>query len=139
MIAPDYELLKVLERAETHLDADFTHAGFRCVVLFVGGSHGCGYVRIPEGHPAFSKDYDDVDIDVHGGLTFKKSSLWEIKEEKGFVWFGFDCSHAGDWTVRDQAIYGKDEKKGHFWTKDEVVEETKRMAEGFAMMEDDLK
>jgi hypothetical protein len=30
----------------------------------------CGYVGVAEGHPDFQKDYDDVDVDVHGSLTF---------------------------------------------------------------------
>ena len=29
----------------------------------------CAYVGVPEGHPAYGQDYDDVDVDAHGGLT----------------------------------------------------------------------
>ena len=69
-----------------------------------------GYVAIPPGHPMHGKHYDDVDVDVHWGLTFctdKKcikdwtdiefinfSSFDEIPDD---YWvFGFDTMHHGD-------------------------------------------
>jgi hypothetical protein len=30
----------------------------------------CGYVGVPPGHPFHGKGYDDVDVAVHGGLTY---------------------------------------------------------------------
>jgi hypothetical protein len=51
--------------------------------------HLCGYVTVPFGHPAHGKGYDEVDLDVHGGLTFSDSGK-----------FGFDCAHAGDYVPR---------------------------------------
>lgn len=50
----------------------------------------CGYVSIQEGHPLYGKHYDEVDLAVHGGLTFSG-------EEDGLWWFGFDCCHAWDY------------------------------------------
>lgn len=48
-----------------------------------------GYVGVPVGHPAFMVFYDDIDADVHGGLTFAgmKGDRW---------WFGFDTAHYCD-------------------------------------------
>ena len=53
----------------------------------------CGYVVIPEDHPYYGLDYEEVedDIDVHGGLTFSG----EFEDVDGFL-LGFDCAHAGD-------------------------------------------
>lgn len=53
----------------------------------------CGYAVIPEDHPFYGADYDDVegDVDVHGGLTFSG----ELDEIDGFL-LGFDCNHFGD-------------------------------------------
>lgn len=53
------------------------------------GGHLCGYVKIPKEHPFYGKDYDDINIDTHGGLTFG-----EINEEH---WIGYDCGHSGDY------------------------------------------
>ncbi len=49
---------------------------------------GNGYVLIPPGHSFYNKDYDDIDADVHGGLTFAcKYGDWKqlVKyEDEGF-------------------------------------------------------
>lgn len=53
----------------------------------------CGYAVIPEDHPFYGEDYDEVEgyIDVHGGLTFSG----ELDGIDGFL-LGFDCNHYGD-------------------------------------------
>lgn len=67
----------------------------------------CGYVGVPEGHPAFGQGYDDVTVEVHGGLTFaEKCSKGDeatsichvpgVGESDNVWWLGFDCGHAGD-------------------------------------------
>jgi len=30
---------------------------------------GNGYVAVPKEHPLYGKDYNNIDIDIHGGLT----------------------------------------------------------------------
>lgn len=55
--------------------------------------HLCGYVTAPAGHPWYEKPYDDIDVRVHGGLTFK--GFLDSKQDMGYV-VGFDCAHAGD-------------------------------------------
>lgn len=45
--------------------------GFPCLML--RSPHGgmwCGYVGVPPGHPWHGARYDDLDVGVHGGLTF---------------------------------------------------------------------
>jgi hypothetical protein len=78
------------------------------------GPHGswCGYVGVPKGHPAYGKHYDlvgvkDVDVDVHGGLTYS-AYCQEAPPEHGIChvaqpgrpakvwWLGFDCAHFMD-------------------------------------------
>lgn len=53
----------------------------------------CGYAVLPEDHPYYGADYDDVedDIDVHGGLTFS----CELEDIDGYL-LNFDCNHYGD-------------------------------------------
>lgn len=69
-----------------------------------------GYVAVPKDHPFFGKGYDDVDINIHGGLTFATSGdnickdlpetevldgcLYDLDED---WWvFGFDTCHHSD-------------------------------------------
>jgi hypothetical protein len=85
-------------------------SGLDCLAVRVpwGGSW-CGYVGVPEGHPAFGRGYEEVDVEVHGGLTFAgPCQEGENAEEHGIChiplpgrpervwWQGFDCAHAGD-------------------------------------------
>ena len=56
--------------------------------LHYSGGYLCGYVAIPSDHPSYQKRYEDIDIAVHGGLTFGMCSERH--------WIGFDCAHAGD-------------------------------------------
>jgi hypothetical protein len=70
--------------------------------------HWCGYVGVTEGHPAFEKGYDDVDVRVHGGLTFANACQESEDPATGVChvaqpgrpdhvfWLGFDCAHGGD-------------------------------------------
>jgi hypothetical protein len=93
--------------------------GLDCAVA--RGMSLCGYVRVPEGHPAERKHYDDVEVDVHGGLTFR------CKAKEGGSWFGFDTGHAGDWI----GLSGV-EMPGRIWTEGDVAAETERLAEQLA-------
>ena len=52
--------------------------------------HHCGYLQIPENHPWHGQDYDDIEADVHGGLTYAEF------QKDGTFYVGFDCAHAGD-------------------------------------------
>jgi hypothetical protein len=107
--------------------------GMKCAIA--RGSALCGYVHVPADHPDANRFYDDVDVEVHGGLTFR------CKAEDGGAWFGFDCSHLDDWvgfgnaTVVDED--GVDalvvEQPGRIWTVEDVEEETKRLAEQFEL------
>lgn len=108
---------------EHGIEKVWIHKGFKCAVIFVR-SHRCGYVRIPKENPAFDLPYDDVPIDIHGGLTFGSSELNGFKATDNKYWFGFDCAHLGDKTKG--SIFKED---GHFWTLDEVIKEANKLAE----------
>lgn len=58
--------------------------------------HLNGYLQIPVTHDLHGKGYDDIEIDVHGGLTYIGEGLPQL-EKKGYL-IGFDCAHAGDWS-----------------------------------------
>lgn len=66
-----------------------THCGYRYAIHHNAIAYRCGYVLIPPGHPWCYKGYDDIDADIHGGLTYAQN------EADGYV-IGFDCAHSGD-------------------------------------------
>jgi hypothetical protein len=79
-----------------------TISGYKAVILIIRESHRCGYVGIPENHPDFSKDYDDIPVDVHGGLTFADEEFALFNKEH-LWWLGFDCAHWGDGSLNDDS------------------------------------
>lgn len=81
-----------------------TAAGLPALVMRspLSGSF-CGYVAVPPGHPSHGKDYDDVDVSVHGGLTYAAGCSADICHEPepgepdNVWWLGFDTGHAFDY------------------------------------------
>jgi hypothetical protein len=68
----------------------FEANGFKCqVARHMTQGHLCGYIQVDKTHPWYGKDYDNVDVRVHGGLTFARN----IPDH---TTFGFDCAHLGD-------------------------------------------
>lgn len=70
---------------------------------------GNGYVKIVPGHEYHGKNYDDIDVIAHGGLTFSE----QIKDDDVFpdgYWVGFDTAHYNDTLMK--------------WPKEEVYKET---------------
>jgi len=54
---------------------------------------GNGYVGLPKWHPWFNKDYDEIPVRIHGGLTY--STMWDDGEETLWI-IGFDTHHYND-------------------------------------------
>lgn len=85
---------------------EFQVLGYRCLLLRNASGSWCGYVALdhPQ-HPAFGKHYDDVNVSVHGGLTFSGKAIpgaIEFAPDPVFhpaPWvLGFDTAHYGDFS-----------------------------------------
>lgn len=109
-----------------------TESGYTAKVLAHPAGHRCGYVILPENHPAYGKDYDDLSgIDVHGGLTFSNEGM-----------FGFDCAHWDD--AKDPSIMDPEydmldvysfSSEGSIKTLDFCIAECESMSKQFKDME----
>lgn len=91
------EGLKDMESKEWENEPDkveFEYLGFKCLILRNPELKTLnGYIGLPKSHPYYGKDYNDIDVEVHGGLTFSgQGGRWD----KHYWWIGFDCAHAGD-------------------------------------------
>lgn len=138
---------------------EWAHAGLPCLALRNHHGNWCGYAAVPPGHPRHGTGYDDVEVDVHGGLTYAgpcEGLICHVPkpgEPDDVYWFGFDCCHAGDFSPgMDTQIRGYgirqdrpryDHAKAlaaHDWTVDTyrtldyVQAETNRLAEQLAAM-----
>jgi hypothetical protein len=103
-----------------------TQAGYEAEVVAHPAGHRCGYVTVPAGHPCGGKDYNDIDVEVHGGLTYGNGAT-----------FGFDCAHYND--KKDINLMGEEYRKvyemyppmlgdGEVRTLEYCIEECERLA-----------
>lgn len=85
--------------------------GYPCVVSFQPLAFRTGYVRLPKISKYYGKDYNDIPIRCHGGLTYGRSYLFGQDDEETW-WIGFDCGHYGDGYDVEQAkeYYQNDEE-----------------------------
>jgi hypothetical protein len=81
--------------------------GYHCSILrSIRGGHLCGYVAVQKGHPLYGKTYSDIDLEIHGGLTYSEpcqgdseQGICPATENNDKAWkFGFDCAHVGDFS-----------------------------------------
>ncbi len=82
---------------------DWIAHGFACFALRHNTlGHWCGYVGVPRDHPAYGKDYDDVDVTFHGGLTYAnlcRDFICHVPAPgmpDDVWWLGGDFAHSGD-------------------------------------------
>ena len=128
----------------------FVHRNVRRHTQWGGTGNFNGYVAVPRSHPAFNRHYDALEVSVHGGLTYGSRAhdhLGFPDRAKHWV-FGFDCAHAGDYSpaleVHTAQIMGREPRLpgekwpkkdwDHYWSLQEVIAETKLLAEQLARM-----
>lgn len=83
---------------EYKIEKEFIIDEFRCVIIGQKMGHRCGYIEIPADHKYYCVEYDDVNIEVHGGWTYSEYTYNNYPTEASSKswWIGFDCGHFGD-------------------------------------------
>lgn len=75
---------------------------YEYLITFNDMGFRCGYVAIKENHKLYNNDdYDSLDLNVHGGITFfdKSDCILDqdlIKTSCADKWIGFDAGHGYD-------------------------------------------
>jgi hypothetical protein len=80
-----------------------------------------GYVVLPKNHKYDNKSYDNIPVNVHGGLSYSQL------EPSGWV-IGFDTAHAGDF-IPTLSYLHRQQQFEHYWTHSEVIAELIRLIE----------
>lgn len=128
---------------EENVKKEFIYNNRPCVVFqhpTIG--HYCGYTKTRL--PSLSwknTTYNEGDncvklIEVHGGITYG------IDKED---WVGFDCGHSKDVCLEngeianDGVIFTPEEERTNVWTVEDVVEETKYLADQISALEQYLE
>ena len=90
--------MKLFNNTEIRIDGTFPmflreyptkHFQYLSFEYFCGW--GNGYVGLPNWHPFYKVDYNDINVKCHGDLTFSA-----LDEEEDLWVIGFDTSHGGD-------------------------------------------
>lgn len=68
---------------------EFFYKETRCAILRSPCGNLNGYINVDKAHPWFEKEFLEIDVEVHGGLSFS-----DFMEEE--YWVGFDCGHSND-------------------------------------------
>lgn len=93
--------------------------GIRFLVMR-GPTSLCAYVGVPLDHPIAGMDYNDIDLQVHGGLTFGREGAGTFPA--GWYWYGWDYSHCDDKSFYD--LKYNSSRNGKPWTVEDVVKDS---------------
>ena len=94
--------------------------GYNYFILNLG-THPTAYVEVPKSHKYFMSMYDNIDINVHGGLTYSEDFLYISKEQKLKGWFiGWDYAHFDDFIGYELNYPVEFRTNGKKWTTEEI-------------------
>lgn len=78
-----------------------TYKGYDYLIISYG-THPCCYIHIPKENALYGVDYEEIDLCVHGGLTFGDFFSEESADKLGIShddWYiGWDYSHYNDYS-----------------------------------------
>lgn len=88
------------------------------------GTYPTAYIEIPKNHKYYLKHYDEIDIYVHGGLTYSEDFLHISKEQELKGWFiGWDYAHFDDFIGYELNYPSEFRTNGKKWTTEEIQED----------------
>lgn len=89
------------------------------------GTHPVAYVNIKKGHPYRYEHYSEMNIDVHGGLTYSEKAI-NTGNSVCVGWFiGWDYAHCDDYYGYEEALPFELRTNGKKWTTEEIFEDVK--------------
>ena len=103
--------------------ADGEYNGFHFYVLSFG-THPCAYIDVTE-TDLNGKDYTDIDINCHFGLTYSREYLNTVDKKGWFI--GWDYAHYCDFAGYELEMPIGIRMNGKRWTTAEIVEECKQV------------
>ena len=95
------------------------YKGYEYIIVSYG-THPCCYIGMYEDDKNYNVDYSEIDLNVHGGLTYS-GNLTHLPVDHKKWWIGWDYAHFGDrFGNRDITDrYYKD----HTWKTRELIKE----------------
>lgn len=92
--------------------------------IFNLGTHPTAYVKVPKNSRFYGKS--DIDIEVHGGITYADDHIWINNTQKIEGWFiGWDYAHMGDYMGYEEKVPEEYRVGGKKWTTEEIYKDVK--------------
>lgn len=101
------------------------YRGFNYYILNLG-NHPTAYIEVPKSSKYYEKDMYDIDLDVHGGITYSNDHLY-ISDKKKIegMFIGWDYAHYGDYAGYEERLPERFRVNGKKWTTSEILKEVK--------------
>jgi hypothetical protein len=103
--------------------AEGEYKGFTYYVLSLG-THPCAYVDVTNTN-LLGKDYSEIDIECHCGLTYAREHLTTVEKKGWFI--GWDYAHYCDFVGYELDFPTNLRTHGKMWTTKEMVDECKEV------------
>ena len=117
------EMIYSANRITPERIAEGTYKGFDYYVLNLG-THPCAYIDVTE-TLLNGKEYDDIDVQCHGGLTYSRDYLTTVDKKGWFI--GWDYGHYMDFAGYELAYPSDLQSGGKHWATEEIVVECKNV------------
>ncbi len=105
-----------------------TYKGYEFYIMNLG-TFPTAYVNVRENYLLNKKDYDEINIDVHGGLTYSEKYLC-VDDDVVNGWFiGWDYAHCDDYIGLEMVTPEEFRTDGKKWTTEEIYEDVKNVIE----------
>lgn len=117
------EMVYSAERKNEILDTGFCF-GLLYYILNLG-THPTAYIKIPENSKYYKKDMYDIDIAVHGGITYAEDGLYVDNREVQGWFIGWDYGHYGDYAGYEEILPNNMRTNGKKWTTEEIKKEVR--------------
>lgn len=126
---PNFKYKQMVYQAESIFEilCEGKYMGYQFYIMNLG-THPTAYVEIPTTNKLFGKSYYEIydmeiDIDVHGGLSYSRNHL--LGGEKNTWFIGWDYAHAGDYAGYSEKYPSLSRLSIHDkkWTIEEIFED----------------
>lgn len=99
------------------------------------GTHPTAYIEIPKGHKLYGIDYGEIDLNVHGGLTYSDNELMGVESSNWFI--GWDYAHYGDYLGYEAKFELHIE--GKKWTTLEIIKDCENAIDQIIEIEEEIE
>lgn len=97
------------------------YKGYEYIIVSYG-SHPCCYIGLDENNKFYGVSYLDIDLDVHGGLTYS-DNLFHVIGNSDRWYIGWDYAHYGDRFGNRYSSSIMNYSYDHTWKTKELIKE----------------